>query len=71
MIDKFTEKLVQNALSTYFPNLQEMSASRVDELTSIKAKVREKPDDVEAWFDKEIAKNRNLDLNNVFKKIRS
>ncbi|AIF82446.1 hypothetical protein NTE_00364 [Candidatus Nitrososphaera evergladensis SR1] len=69
-MDKFTEKLVQNALSTYIPKLKEMSASRADELASMKAKVRANPDEVEAWFDKEIDRTRNQ-LNDALKKIMS
>jgi len=40
MFDKFTEKMVENALSGYTPKLEELSKMRVDELAAVKAKER-------------------------------
>ena len=70
MFDKFTEKMVENALSGYMPKLQEMSKERAEELEHIKAKVRSNPEEVEAWFDGEIAKARDVDAMGVLKKIK-
>lgn len=70
MLDKFTERLLQNALSGYSPKLHEISKLRVDELASTKAKVRTHPEEVEAWFDTEIAKAGNIDVSEILKKIK-
>jgi hypothetical protein len=70
MLDKFTEKMVETALSGYMPRLQEMSRERAEELERIKAKVRSNPDEVEAWLDGEIAKARDVDAMGVLKKIK-
>ena len=69
MLDKFTEKLLENAMSGYRPRLEEISKIRVDELAATKAKVRTHPEEVEAWFDTEIAKARNIDFGEILKKI--
>lgn len=69
MINGFTEKLLENAMSGYKPRLEEMSKIRVDELAVTKAKIRTHPEEVEAWFDAEIAKARNLDFSDILKKI--
>jgi len=70
MLDGFTEKLLENVMSGYKPRLEEMSKIRVDELTVTKAKVRTHPEEVEAWFDTEIAKAGNLDFSEILKKIK-
>lgn len=70
MLDKFTERLLQNALSGYSPKLYEISKLRIDELASTKAKVRTHPEEVEAWFDTEIAKAGNIDVSDILKKIK-
>ena len=70
MLDRFTEKLIESAVSSYMPRLQEMSAGRLDELERMKAKVRSEPSEVEAWFDREMAKARDMDINGVLKKIK-
>jgi hypothetical protein len=70
MLDKFTEKLLANAMSGYRPRLEEISKVRVDELAVTKAKVRTHPEEVEAWFDTEIAKASNIDVSDILKKIK-
>lgn len=69
MLDKFTEKLMENALSGFRPRLEELSKMRVDELTAVKGKVRTRPEEVEAWFDTEIAKASNMDVSNILGKV--
>ena len=70
MLDKFTERLLENALSSYSRRLYEISKLRVDELASTKDKVRTHPEEVEAWFDTEIAKAGNIDVSDILKKIK-
>lgn len=70
MPDKFTEKLLEMAMSGYRPRLEEISKLRVDELAAVKAKVRTHPEEVEAWFDTEITKAGNIDVSDILKKIR-
>ena len=68
MLDKLTEKLLQNAMSAYTPKLEEISRVRVEELAAIKAQVRTDPDAVEAWFDKEIQSAGRIDVSEIMKK---
>lgn len=70
MFDGFTEKFLENLMSGYRPRLEEMSKIRVAELATLKDKVRTNPEEVEAWFDTEIAKACNLDFSDILKKIR-
>jgi hypothetical protein len=70
MLDKFTEKLLENAMSGYRPRLEEISKMRADELAVTKAKVRTHPEAVEAWFDTEIAKASNIDVSDILKKMK-
>lgn len=70
MLDKFAEKLIENAVSSYMPKLQEISSDRVAELARMKAKVKANPDEVEAWFDKEISKAHDMDLDGILKRIK-
>lgn len=70
MLDNFTGKLLENVLSGYRPKLEELSKMRVDELVAVKAKVRTNPEEVEAWFDTEIAKVGNMDVSDILKKLR-
>ena len=69
MLDKFTEKLMENALSGFRPRLEELSKMRVDELAAVKRKVRTRPEEVEAWFDTEITKASNMDVSNILGKV--
>ena len=69
MFDRFTEKLVENALSMYSPKLGEISKIRADELSLLRAKIRTSPEEVEVWFDKEIAKIGNIDFSDIIKRI--
>ena len=70
MLDKFTDKLLENAISGYRPRLEEISKMRVDDLAVTKAKVRTHPEEVEAWFDTEIEKAMNIDFGDILKKIK-
>ena len=70
MIDRFTEKMLENAMSGYRPRLEEISKMRVDDLVAVKAKVRTHPEEVEAWFDTEITKAGNIDVSEILKKLR-
>jgi len=70
MLDWFTDKLLENAISGYRPRLEEISKIRVDDLAGTKAKVRTHPEEVEAWFDTEIEKAINIDFGDILKKIK-
>lgn len=70
MLDKFTEKLLENAMAWYKPRLEELSKMRVDELAAAKSKVRTHPEEVEAWFDAEIAKAGSMDVSDILKKMK-
>ena len=63
------DKLMESATSAYLPKLEEMAETRKAELLEIKSKVRTDPDQVEAWFDKEIGKLSNMDIKDMMNKI--
>lgn len=67
MMDKFMDRLLESAASAYMPRLEEMARARKAELEETKAKVRASPDQVEAWFDKEIEKLQNMDVKEIVK----
>lgn len=63
MLDKF----LAGAVEAYMPQLAKMRAERASELAEIKAKIRVNPEEVEAWFDKEIDKLTSMDVKNLLK----
>lgn len=67
MLDKFMDKLMESARSAYIPKVEEMAKARKAELEEIKIKVRTNPDEVEAWFEKEIDKLQNMDIKEIMK----
>jgi hypothetical protein len=67
MMDKFMERLMESAASAYMPRLEEKVRERKAELEEMKVKVRTNPDQVEAWFDKEIEKLQNMDVKEIMK----
>lgn len=67
MMDKFMERLMESAASAYAPRLEEMARARKAELEEMKAKLRTSPEQVEAWFDKEIGKLQNMDVKEIMK----
>jgi DNA-binding protein H-NS len=70
MIDKFVEKLLQSVTSAYMPKFRDIAQTRSNELADMKAKVRTRPEDVEAWFEKEIEKISNVDVTGLMEKMR-
>lgn len=71
MFDKFTEKLLEGAMSAFTPKIEEMSKIRTNELISLREKIRTKPEEVESWFDKEISMISSMDLSDMMRKIQS
>jgi len=64
------EKLVESSVSAYMPKLDSIAQERRTELTEIKSKVRRSPEEVEAWFDKEIEKLGNINVSDILSKMR-
>jgi hypothetical protein len=62
MFDNFMERMLVSVASQYIPKLQKIASVRADELTVMKEKIRTSPEEVEAWFDKEIERVRNVDM---------
>jgi hypothetical protein len=60
---------LQNITVGYMPKIEQLSNARVQELTEIKSKIRTSPQEVEQWFDTEIAKIGTMDLSNIFKQL--
>jgi len=54
MLDKFVDRLMEGAAAACLPRLEEMAKARKTELEEMKAKVRADPQQVEAWFDREM-----------------
>ena len=69
MFNNLLERILQNVASQYMPKLQNIACTRTNELTVMKGKVRTSPVEVEAWFDKEIEKLRNVDLSDLIEKM--
>lgn len=67
MMDKFMERLMESAASAYAPQLEEKARARKAELEEMKTRVRTSPDQVEAWFDREIEKLQNMDVKEIMK----
>lgn len=65
-----TERLVEGMVSAYSSKVEAISKIRVEQLTEIRAKIRTNPDEVEAWFEREIEKIREIDLSDLLRNIR-
>jgi hypothetical protein len=63
------EKMLQSAASAYMPQLGSMAESRRAELMEMKSNVRSKPEEVEAWFDKEVEKVGKMDVSDILSKL--
>ena len=70
MLDMWMEKMLQSAASAYMPQLDSIAEARRAELAEIKALIRTKPEEVEAWFDKEIEKVGKMDVSDMMSKLR-
>jgi hypothetical protein len=66
-MDKFFDKFLESAASVYLPKLEEIADARKQELEEIMSMVRSDPDQVEAWFAKEIGKLGNMDMKDIVK----
>jgi hypothetical protein len=69
IFDNLVERMLKNVASQYIPKLQNVVCERANELTVMKGKVRACPEEVEAWFDKEIEKLRNVDVSDLIHKF--
>jgi hypothetical protein len=70
VLDKFLEKFLESAASAYIPKLELIAQNRANELVAMKKRVRTCPEEVEAWFDKEIAKVSNVDVTELMEKMK-
>jgi 3-methyladenine DNA glycosylase AlkD len=70
MMDKLMEKLMESATTVCMPKLEEIAKVRKSELEDMKVKVRSHPEQVEAWFEKEIAKLGNIDVAEMLGKVK-
>lgn len=67
MLDKFMDRLMESAASAYMPRIEEMAKARKAELEEMKTKVKTNPEEVEAWFHKEIEKLGSMDVKDIIK----
>lgn len=58
---------MESVASSYMPKVEEMVRVRRAELEEMKTNVRANPDQVEAWFDKQIEKLDNMDVKEMLK----
>jgi hypothetical protein len=70
MLDKLMDRLMESAASAYMPKLEEIAEARKAELADMKSKVRDDPEQVEMWFDKEISKLSNIDVGDMMGKLK-
>jgi hypothetical protein len=68
MMDGFMDRLMKNAASAYMPKLEAIRRARRAELEEMKAEIRTDPDQVRAWFDKEIEKLDEMDVSRTLSK---
>ena len=61
------DKLMEGASSAYMLKVEGMAKARKAELEEIKIKVRTNPEQVEAWFDREIEKIQSMDIKEIMK----
>ena len=69
MLDKWMEKMLESAASAYMPQLGSIAESRKAELVEIKSKIHTSPEEVEAWFDKEIKKLGTMNVSEMLNKL--
>jgi len=70
LLFNLTERLVEGVASEYSSQIESISKVRAEKLTGIKSKIRTNPDEVEAWFDKEIARIGEIDLSDLLRNIK-
>jgi hypothetical protein len=70
MLESFTNKLLENVVSAYSSKVEDMAQARGVELASVKSKIRTHPEEVEAWFDREIDKVKGVDINAILRNAR-
>ena len=70
MLDKLMDRLMESAASAYMPKLEEIAEARRTELADMKSKVRDDPEQVEMWFDKEMEKLSNIDVGDMMGKLK-
>ena len=71
MFDNFMERILISVASQYIPKLQNITSVRADEVTVIKEKILTSPEEVEAWFDKEIERVHNVDMLGLINKLKA
>lgn len=64
------DKLRENALAQYMPGITRMTEVKRAELAEMRAKVRITPEEVEAWFDKEIAKLTDENIKSLIRVLK-
>jgi hypothetical protein len=69
MWDKLMDKIIESTTSAYLPRIKQLTEERYTELIDIKLKVRTNPEEVEAWFDKEIKKLSEMDIKDLMNKV--
>ena len=67
----FMERILVSVASQYIPKLQNITSVRADEVTVMKEKILTSPEEVEAWFDKEIERVRNVDMLGLINKLKA
>ena len=65
------DRLMKNAASAYTPKLEAIRRARRAELEEMKAEIRTDPDQVQAWFDKEIENLDEMDVSRTLSKALS
>ena len=59
------DSLIESAVGACLPGLAKMTEKRAEELAQMRAKVRSHPEEVEAWFAKEIDKLTNVNVRSI------
>lgn len=64
------DKLLENVLAQYMLGIAKMSEAKRAELEELRAKVRTCPEEVEAWFDKEIDKLSDKNIKDLIQNLK-
>jgi hypothetical protein len=62
MLDKMMEKLMTTAATAYVAKLGTLAMDRKAELEGMRSRVFTHPEEVQAWFEKEIKKLETMDV---------
>ena len=65
----FSQKILESVISLYRPLAEGLKYNRIAELRYIKSKISDNPSEVEEWFEKEINRLNNFNVEDISKEF--